>query len=93
MSDKFNEAGIDVSRHTAIRCTHQTDIIRERMREAFEQSSLMPLLSLRYPHGGELDDIIGFMVSIATAEATKIMWEHSGETAAEYRQILKETRR
>lgn len=88
------EAGVtmDTNRHTAIQCSHQTDAIRARIRKALEESSLMPFLSLRYSSELDLNDVLDFATTVVAAECVSIMWEHSGETAAEYRQILKQER-
>ena len=94
-SGLFNECGIDppesldTARHTAIPCQHSVEALRARMRQRISESSLMPFLSLRYPAASDLDSIMDMIVSHTVAECVSIMWEHSGETAAEYRQMLK----
>lgn len=64
------------ARHTAIRCAHATDRVREEVSKLLNQY-IMP------------NSAYSRLSTEITMLVINIMWEHSEETATEYKQIIK----
>ena len=78
---------LNLSRHVAIVCSHSTSSVRARIETKLADTQVMRDVA-RMLHPEETQRIVSAIV----AECVKIMWEHSEETATQYRQLLKEIR-
>jgi hypothetical protein len=80
-------------RHTAIDCKHSTQQVRNEIIKAISESgALSPLpawllVDNTLTHDAHTVDMARLVTAI-TAACSRLMWEHSDETAAEYRKIV-----
>ena len=72
-------------RHVAIPCHHTTTAIRRRLEAQLAEVQVMRDVA-RMLHPEEVHRVVSAIV----AECVLIMWEHSDETAAQYRQLISE---